>query len=291
MSKKTRRQQQRGLQAQRRPPEQRRPRQQPSFWRGPWPIALSLGGIVLLVIIFIVISRATTPSPSANTSPTADPAVVNQVANVSTAVIDRVGTTGTANPLTHQTTTLLTGAGGKPEMFYAGAEWCPYCAAERWAMVAALGHFGTFNGLRTTTSSSTDVFPDTHTFSFSGSTYTSIYLDFVPLELEDRNHKPLQSPTAQQQQLISTYDPNGSIPFINIANQYTMVGQGVLPNSMQGLTWQQIASSLSNADSPVTRAIVGNANYLTAAICKLPGPANAPICRDPMITQIAGQLP
>jgi hypothetical protein len=65
----------------------------------------------------------------------------------------------------------------------------------------------------------------------------------------------------------------------------------VLPNSLQGLSWQQIASALSNPDSPVTKAVVGNANYLTAAICKLSGAANAPICRDPTIAQIAGQLP
>lgn len=269
------------------------PRRQPqsSFWRGPWPIVGTLAGLVVTVIILIVISRASTPNPTGGgTTPTADPAVVSQLEHVSTSVIDSVGTGGSANPLTHQSATLLTGAGGKPEMFYAGAEWCPYCAAERWAMVVALGHFGTFSGLHFTTSSSSDVFPDTHTLSFAGSTYTSSYVDFVPVELEDRNHNALQSPTSQQQALMSTYDPNGSIPFIDIGNQYTMVGQGVPPNSLQGLSWQQIASALSDANSPVTKAIVGQANYLTAAICKLPGASSAPICSNPTISQIASQL-
>jgi thiol-disulfide isomerase/thioredoxin len=276
----------------RRAPEPRRPRQKPSFWRGPWPIALILGAIVGLVILFIVISRITTPPPSANTSPPADPTVISEVTHVSSAVTDAVGTAGAPDPLAHKTATLLTGAGGKPEMLYVGAEWCPFCAAERWAMVVALGRFGTFSGLHFTTSADApEVFPGTHTLSFYGSTYTSAYLDFVPVEQEDRNRKTLQSPTAQQQQLMQTYDPDGSIPFIDIGNQYTMVGQGVLPNSLQGLSWQQIASSLSNPDSPVTKAIVGNANYLTAAICKLSGAASAPICRDPTIAQIAGQLP
>ena len=251
-----------------------------------------LGGLVLLVIAFILIGRLTTPSstPSAGTSSTADPTVVSQLTNVSPSVIDAVGTGGAADPLTHRSAAVLTGAGGKPEMFYAGAEWCPYCAAERWAMAVALGHFGTFSGLHTTTSASNDVFPDTHTLSFSGSSYSSTYLDFVPVELEDRNHNPLQSPTAQQQQLMQTYDPDSSIPFIDIGNQYTMVGQGVLPNSLQGLSWQQIAAALSNPNSPVTKAIVGNANYLTAAICKLPGAGSAPICSDPTIVQIGSQL-
>lgn len=303
MSKKSRRDQRRGktqrpttdqhrAPQQRRQPEPRRARHQRSFWRGPWPIPLSLGAIIGLVILFVVISRITTPPPSANTSPTADPTVISELTHVSSAVTAAVGTGGAPDPLTHKTATLLTGAGGKPEMLYVGAEWCPFCAAERWAMVVALGRFGTFSGLHFTTSADApEVFPGTHTLSFYGSTYTSAYLDFVPVEEEDRNHKPLQSPTAQQQQLVQTYDPDGSIPFIDIGNQYTMVGQGVLPNSLQGLSWQQIASALSNPDSPVTKAIVGNANYLTAAICKLSGAANAPICRDPTIAQIAGQLP
>ena len=36
---------------------------------------------------------------------------------------------------------------GKPEIFYEGAEPCPYCAAERWAFIIALARFGTWSGL------------------------------------------------------------------------------------------------------------------------------------------------
>src|SRR5207245_8284001 len=94
--------------------------------------------------------------------------------------------------------TLLVGGDGQPEVLYGGAEWCPCCAAERWAMVVALSHFGSFSGLHFTTSASNDVFPDTHTLSFNGSTYTSAYLRFVPVELEDRNHGPLQTLDSQE---------------------------------------------------------------------------------------------
>ena len=41
---------------------------------------------------------------------------------------------------------LLT-ADGKPLVLYVGAEYCPYCAAERCAMVQALSRFGTFSNL------------------------------------------------------------------------------------------------------------------------------------------------
>lgn len=36
-------------------------------------------------------------------------------------------------------------AAGKPDLRYIGAEFCPICAAERWAMYVALSKFGTFS--------------------------------------------------------------------------------------------------------------------------------------------------
>jgi thiol-disulfide isomerase/thioredoxin len=270
-----------------------RRRRPASFWRGPWPIVGALAGIVLLVVVFIVISRAQGPPPgSINPNPTADPTVVDELSHVSSPVSQAVGTGGAANPLARSTTgTLLTGPDGKPEFVYIGAEWCPYCAAERWSLVIALSRFGTFRSLHFTRSSSTDVFPNTPTLSFTGSTYRSTYLDFDPADLEDRDHKPLRTLTSLETQVWQTYDAAGDIPFLDIANRFTEVGQGVRPDPLQGLSWQQIAGALSNANSPVTRDIVGNANYLTAAICKIPGPDTAAVCSSAAIKQIAGQLP
>ena len=265
-------------------------RKRSSFWRGPWPIVGTLGGLVLVVVIFSLISRSQSP-PGAHPEATADPTVVAKITHVNQAVIDSVGTGGASNPLTRGSTTVLTGPNGKPEVIYVGAEWCPYCAAERWAIIVALSHFGTFSGLRFTTSSSSDVFPETRTLSFAGSSYSSSYIDFAPVETQDRNRNPLQTPTAQEQQVMQTYDPDSFIPFIDIANQYTVTGQGVSPDPLQGKSWQLIAAALSDANSPITRAIIGNANYLTAAICKLPGTSTAPVCASSTIKQIAAQLP
>ena len=47
------------------------------------------------------------------------------------------------SPLTATTGQPALTSGGKPEILYVGAEYCPYCAAERWAMVVALSRFGT----------------------------------------------------------------------------------------------------------------------------------------------------
>jgi hypothetical protein len=277
--------------AQRREPTAQR---RSTFWRGPGPIIATVGGIVLLVVVFVGASRLNLFGGSTGprqASQTADPSVVNAVAGVGPSIVDAVGTGGASNPLTRISGSALTGSGGKAEVLYIGAEWCPYCAAQRWAIAVALSHFGSLSGLHFTTSSSTDVFPDTHTLSFHGSGFSSNYVDFVPVELQDRNRNNLQTMNALQQQLWNTYNPDGSIPFLDLGNQYTMIGQGVSPDPLQGLTWQQIASALSNANSPVTKAIVGNSNYLTAAICKLAGAGSASICSDSIIKQIGSQLP
>src|SRR5262249_48840261 len=107
---------------------------------------------------------------------------------------------------------------GKPLVLYLGAEYCPFCAAERWAMVVALSRFGTFSGLTITHSSSTDTYPKTPTFSFHGASYTSTYLSFDGVEtrgneLSGGQYPVLDVPTAEQQQIFKAQDPAGSIPF------------------------------------------------------------------------------
>lgn len=55
----------------------------------------------------------------------------------------------------------------------------PYCAAERWALAAALSRFGTLSGLSLIRSSPTDVYANTPTLSLAKASYTSKYLAFV----------------------------------------------------------------------------------------------------------------
>src|SRR5207245_7045155 len=120
-----------------------------------------------------------------------------------------VGTGGVQNPLhtVKGPPPILVGPTGKPQFLYVGAEYCPYCAAQRWATVVALSRFGTFSKLYQTTSSSSDVYPSTPTFTFysalyKGPVYTSSYIDFVPVETQGNvqdssgNYPTLQTPTA-----------------------------------------------------------------------------------------------
>lgn len=191
--------------------------------KSPW---LLVGGILVLVAlvigIFIYLSRQSTPVDTGLASPT----VLKNVNQVNPAVLAAVGTGDVQNPPKpiSGSPPVLKGPTGKPEFFYFGAEYCPYCAAERWPVVVALGRFGTFSQLYKTASASDDTSPNTPTFSFYHSSYTSQYIDFVAVETQGNqrdssgNYPTLQTPTAEQQQLVAKYDSSGGIPFVDIAN-------------------------------------------------------------------------
>jgi Domain of unknown function (DUF929) len=192
-------------------------------------------------------------------------------------------------------------AQGKAIVTYIGAEYCPFCAAERWALAVALSRFGTFSNLSGTHSSSTDVYPDTQTLSFYGSKYTSPYLDFQPVE-ETTNqtvggsYATLQVPTAAQNALFSRYDvapyssEPGSIPFIDIGNRYIISGASYSPTVLQGLTRDQIATELNVPSSPVAQAIDGAANAITAALSSVTGNQPSAVGNSPVIAALAKKI-
>ena len=265
---------------------------------------LAVTGIVVVVAIFatLIIVKAVGGSKTAastvthtNTQTTAQ--VITEATGVPAGVLTSVGAGGVASPtkaVTGNPATLTDN--GKPEVLYMGAEYCPYCAAERWPLVIALSRFGSFTGLGLTASSSTDVYPSTNTFTFLKASYTSQYLDFASVELQDVNHNTLQTPTAAQNALLSQYDvapyttSAGSIPFIDFGNKYILSGASYNPQTLQGLTWSQIAADLSDASSPVAQAVDGTANRLTAALCKLTGDQPSSVCSSSAITSLQAGL-
>jgi hypothetical protein len=264
---------------------------------------------VVLALVLVKLNSKSGTAAGASNGPTGASLthLVNQVTTVPSSVLDQVGagsiasgdvgpgTTANGDYLAPVSGSPLT-SGGKPEMLYVGAEFCPFCAAERWSMIVALSRFGTFSGLSTIHSSSTDTDPNTPTFTFYGSTYTSSYVTFTSVETTKNyrignststsvNYVPLQTPTSAEQALILKYDPGtngqgGPIPFIDIGNSYVQVGDlsGYDPSMLAKLTWSQIAADLSVPSSAVAKAIDGSANYLTAAICKLTGNQPASAC-------------
>jgi hypothetical protein len=274
---------------------------------------LLIGGVLALIaviiIAFIIISRQ--PSGSQGGPTQASSQVFKAVTTVDPNVLAAVGTGGVQNPLhtVKGPPPVLVGPTGKPQFLYIGADYCPFCAAQRWAIVVALSHFGTFSKLYQTTSSSVDVYPDTSTFTFSpslygGSLYSSSYIDFVAVETQGNqqdasgNYPVLQTPTTEQQQLLTTYDAPpyttqaGSIPFVDIANQYIAVGlsQGFSPQDLQGLQWQDIATSLADSSSTVAKGIIGTSNYMTAGICMVTHRQPANVCSTDTIQKIEQSL-
>jgi hypothetical protein len=267
-----------------------RPLRKPVSRTPTWlPAAATVGGIALLVVAFLAYRWATTPAPPVISQSSAE-LVIATITNLPPSELEQAGA-GSANNLIKKVTgTPLTGSDGKPEVFYLGAEFCPYCAAERWPMIIALSRFGTFAGLQTTTSSSTDIYPNTPTFTFRSATFTSQYIDFQSVETTDRNQNPLQSPTPFQQALVSQYDTSGSIPFVDLGNRYAFAGAMYSPDILSGETWQQVTDSLQSPSSAQAKAILGSANLITAAICRLSGQLPAPVCSAPSIQAIETKL-
>ena len=255
---------------------------------------LAIGGIavallaVIGIIIGALVSRSSPSPPAAGSRPL--PAGVQPKLTVPVGTLATVGLGSSGTQLLKPVTGPALASGGKPEMLYIGAEWCPYCAAERWAMAVALNRFGSFTPLRGVHSSPTDAFPNTATLTFFGSTYTSNYLVFTPVETQDVNHNPLQTPTAAQKALWAKYEPPGnSYPFIDIGNRYVATTT-YNPQVLQGLSWNQIATDLHNPSSPVAQGAVGSANLLTAAICKITRNAPASVCSAAPIPAIESTI-
>jgi hypothetical protein len=270
--------------------------------------------VIAVVVAFIVVKANTKhPTASSSTSVSNGPTgsalagVVSKVTSVSASTLNSVGNGGgavTAIPRPITGGTALT-ANGKPEMLYMGAEYCPYCAAERWAMIVALSRFGTFTGLHTVHSSSTDVYANTPTWSFYKSTYTSQYLTFTPVELTTNvpdasspsGYVTLQTPTAAQTAIQAKYDAPpyvasadaGSIPFIDFGNKYMIAGASYNPQVLSGLSWAQVAADLSNPSSAVAKGVDGTANYITGAICKMTGNQPASACTS-TVQSLEGNL-
>jgi hypothetical protein len=162
---------------------------------------------------------------------------------------------------------------GKPEILYIGAEFCPYCAAERWSLVVALSKFGNFSDIEYMQSALNDLVPNgLATLSFRNATYVSQYIAFVSVENEDRNHVLLQSTTSTEQQLWNQYTSSqDTYPFVYISNAtggfYVVSGAQYTPSDISNLNWTQIGSQLNNPNSNVAKAIDGAANTLITGIC------------------------
>jgi hypothetical protein len=264
-------------------------------------------GLVVVIVATLVIIKVASGGPASKGSTTwtqVDPTTFAELTGVPMSVFNKVGVTSQVvqvnapieikgqPPLTARTSSGTT----VPEIFYLGAEYCPYCAAQRWPTIIALSRFGTFAKLGNMSSYAKDTYPNTPTFTFVKSTYTSKYIVFKAVEeyanylnAAKTNYALLQTPTKAELTLVEKYDTpkyidgltssdGNPIPFITMDNRFLVSGASYDPAALTNLTRSVIAAGLSDPSSPVTDAIIASANYQTADICTLTNNKPSNVC-------------
>ncbi len=197
--------------------------------------------LVILVIVVLVVVSSTSSKTKAifyNAAPVSAP-VLREVTHVPASVYNSVGI-GIAGAIappridTGQKSLMFT---GKPGVFGLFGEFCPYCAAERWAIITSFSRFGTFAGLETMQSSPVDVDPKTQTFTFKKATFVSSYftaklVEYFGQDKPTGRHTVIGKLTKQEASLLEKYDHTTttmSVPFMDIGNK--MISEGVSPAS------------------------------------------------------------
>ena len=262
--------------------------------------------VVGLAVVAMVVLGLTGGDAAPQASPASTEALA-AVTSVPAATLDAIGLpdgvdAGTARRLPDGEPALE--RDGRPLVAYIGAEFCPYCAAERWPMVVALGRFGTFSGLTATVSAAApEPYPETATLTFHGVSYASEYLALSAAEFATNvpagggGFTPLDELTAEQQRLLDAYDvqfyvgSDGGVPFVMLGNRYAWVGSHYDVGVLSGLTFDEIALRLADPADPVARAIGGAANVITAMLCELTGGEPGAVCSSAGVRAAAAQLP
>ncbi len=260
--------------------------------------------VVVAVVLVFVIVHLTSHSPSAKSGKNlalAPVSVVSELKSIPTSTFNAIGTDKSSDPFTETAKQPFLGLDGKPQVVFVGAEYCPYCAVYRWAIVTALSRFGTFTNLRQTTSNA-DVAP-IPTFSFVGSKYTSKYVSFTPYEVADREGNALEVPPKYIQDLYNKYDGVSTkskfnlstgvgFPFFDVANQHVSSGApGVLNDSIDAVAgggpggFTGIGDAIAHPTSATGKAInaagfIAAANFDTAAICTVDGGKPGSVCQQ-----------
>jgi len=169
---------------------------------------------------------------------------------------------------------------GKPILVYVGADFCPFCAAQRWPLILALMRFGNFSNLEYMVSGEDNY----ATFTFAASSYQSKYVVFQPYEVEDNAGNPLKTLPANYTSAFQQVG-HSAFPFLNFADEYVIPGAILNPTILGTKNQTQIISSIQAGDS-LGSQIKQAANLITAVICKITGNTPASVCNQDSITTL-----
>jgi hypothetical protein len=259
--------------------------------------SLGAGSLALALGVAIVVASVGTSSITPTSPNKPQLASYYQAAiNVSNSTLETVGLPATVALLTRVNPTLST-AGTNGVVSYVGAEYCPYCAIQRWGLLVALSKFGTFTNLnRNIFSSSSDAYPRLASWSFAGAKYTSKYFRFEPVELTSDKpisgggYEPLEKMTEPQSVAYDKFNPQGESSFVDFGNHYVTLGASSSPSVLEGLSLSEIGQQLNDPESPVALAIDGTANYFIASLCSMAQTDAPAICSSRVTLQATKDL-
>jgi hypothetical protein len=252
------------------------------------------GAVAVVLAIAAVVAIIVVPKLDAPSETAAAEALVPQITSLPPRAADIAAASAPTAVMMPVTSPPL--SGGKPEVLYVSDQFCPYCAVQNWALLVALGRFGTFAGVQAIRSASFEGISPLDTWSFYRASYRSDYLTFVPVETRSNvlvskkanpadvsSYRPLQKLTAGERSVFANYDQSGSVPFTDFDGQAVEVGTLSEPTKLEHLTWSQIAADLRRPGTVAGRQILGAADYLTAEFCTLTRDSPASAC-PPFIT-------
>lgn len=179
---------------------------------------------------------------------------------------------------------------GKSLVYFMGAGFCPFCAAERWAIVMALERFGKWEGIVEDKSAGQDEkYLNVPTFNLARARYSSEHIEFAGKETADRNFEPLQELDDSDFEILDMYNPDQMIPFLLVDGQYMQVGTGFSPEMIQNMSHEQVRTELSNPESVIGKAIREEIDNITALACKsIKGAGDA--CSSDSVKDLVGRL-
>ena len=256
------------------------PRHSRWAWAGLAMVALVIGAVVVLFLAHGGSGADGTATAASGTVPAGS----QQPSGAASIALDQVRRES-GEPLVE---------GGKPLVFFMGAEWCPFCASERWALVAATSQFGKWSGLGELSSrEGQDYFGSLPSYDLTQATYTSKYLNLRHKELATVDGEPLQKLGSFEEGLVDGYDERGSVPFLfagGPSGRYT-VELGFSPGLLTGESFASLHKDIADsAPTEAVEAIDGQTEAITALICKLDGQQPASVCAKGSIPALEGEL-
>lgn len=242
---------------------------------------------VVVILGAVVAGSVIANRPQTRPTDTGGPAALARLTALPAAVLDAAAAPPADRaPVRLEGGTALT-ENGKPKVLFVGAEPCPLCAVQRWALIGALSRFGTFRGLTPTTSSSADVHPNTPTFSFHGATYTSEHLVFDGVETQNRTGQPLETLEGENAEVFQRHNPRGTVPWITYGGTHATTGATVRPDAFEAKSYDQIIDGILDPASDLGRTVDPAINVISAQLCRLTKGQPGDVCASPGVVAAA----